>query len=224
MISLYRQTGVHVIFDRHSTKERPMVTLARHSAFLLLLALTAGLLPTVLGAAPTRYQLDAKASRVGFSFVLGGAAQKGTMPVSKAVILVDPDNLAASRVDISVDVAAVRTPLPFARVALIGPDVLDVARYPTIRFVSTKVTLAADGRLSGGAKITGKLTMRGVTRPVTLDASLFRAPGSAPDDLSNLTVQLQGQINRSDFGATGFGDLVADGVGLNIMAVIRIAR
>ena len=201
-----------------------MAILARPTAILLFIALTAGFLPAVLAAAPTRYQLDAKASRVGFSFVLGGTAQKGTMPVRKAVVLVDPENLAASRVDIVVDATAVRTPLPFARTALIGPDVLDVARYPTIRFVSTRVTLAADGRLSGGATITGKLTMRGVTRPVTLDASLFREPGSAPDDLSNLRVQLQGQISRSDFGATGFGDLVADGVGLNILAVIRVAR
>jgi polyisoprenoid-binding protein YceI len=215
---------VHLIVGKQSGKERHMAILARRTAILGVVALTTGFLPGVPAAAPTRYQLDTKASRVGFSFVLGGTAQKGTMPVSKAVVLVDPDNLAASRVDISVDVGAVRTPLPFARVALIGPEVLDAARYPTIRFVSTRVTLGADGRLSGGAKITGKLTMRGVTRPVTLDAGLFRAPGSAPDDLSNLSVQLQGQINRSDFGATGFGDLVADSVGLNIVAVIRIAR
>ena len=191
---------------------------------LMLGALMLASLPVLLMAAPTRYRLEAKSSQVGFSFTLAGALQKGTMPVSKAVILVDPDNLRASRVDISVDVARARTPLPFARNALIGPDVLDAARYPTIRFVSTKVQLAADGRLSGGAKITGKLTMHGVTRPVTLEAGLFRTAGSAPDDLSNLTVQLKGQISRSAFGATGYKDLVADTVGLNIVAEIRAIR
>lgn len=190
----------------------------------LLALLLASFLPADLAAAPTRYHLDAKTSKVGFSFTMGGTSQTGTMPVSKAVILVDPDNLAASRVDISLNVAQVRTPLPFARQALIGPDVLDVARYPTIRFVSTRVRLAPDGRLSGGATISGKLTMHGVTRPVTFEAGLFRAPGSAPDDLSVLTVLLKGQISRSAFGATGYGDLVADTVGLNISAVIRVAR
>jgi polyisoprenoid-binding protein YceI len=196
---------------------RPLVT-------TLLGTLMAAALPAMLAAAPTRYILDAKSSQVGFSFTLGGTQQNGTMPVSKAVILVDPDNLRASRVDISVNVTGVRTPLPFARKALIGAEVLDAARYPTIRFVSTKVQLAADGRLSGGAKISGKLTMHGVTRPVTLEAGLFRAQGSAPDDLSTLTVQLKGQIYRSEFGATGYKDLVADAVRLNIVAEIRATR
>jgi polyisoprenoid-binding protein YceI len=181
-------------------------------------------LASPLVAAPTRYTLDAKASRVGFNFSLGGGQQKGTMPVSHAVILVDPENLAASRVDISVDVAKVRTPLPFVRPALIGPEVLDAAKYPTIRFVSNKVQLAPDGRLSGGATISGKLTMHGVTRPVTFQAALFRAPGSAPNDLSNLTVELSGQVSRAAFGAAGFPDLVADTIGINIFAVISVSK
>jgi len=200
-----------------------MAHLRRRTAILMPVALLAGFLPTLPEAAPTRYQLDAKASRVAFSFELAGTAQSGTMPVSMADIVVDPDNLAASRVDISLDVTAARTKLPFALPALIGPNVLDAARFPTIRFVSTKVRLAADGRLSGGATITGNLTLRGVTRPLTLQANLFRAPGSAADDLSNLSVQLQGRINRSEFGATGFSDLVEDSVGLDIKAVIRAA-
>lgn len=186
--------------------------------------LPVGLWPGAVAAAPTRYELDAKASQVGFTFILGGALHKGTMPVSKAVILVDPANLAASRVDISLNVAKARTPLPFARQALIGPQVLDAKRYPSIRFVSTRVRLAADGRLSGGAKISGKLTMHGVTRPLTFYAGLFRAPGSAVDDLSTLTIRLQGELSRAAFGASGFGDLVADTVGLDITAVIRAAQ
>lgn len=201
---------------------------ARRTAILAVICLVtvflASSFPEILSAAPTRYQLDAKASSVGFTFTLGGGPQKGAMPVSKAKIIVDPANLSASRVDISLDVAGARTPLPFARKALTGPDVLDVARYPTIRFVSTKIKLAADGRLSGGAQITGRLTMRGVTRPVSLAASLFRARGSAVDDLSVLTVQLKGQVSRSAFGASGYGDLVADNVGLNITAVIHAIK
>ena len=198
-----------------------MGKLSRCTAFAFLTVLLACFLPDALMAAPTRYQLDAKASEVEFSFSMTGTLQKGTMPVSKAVILVDPANLTRARVDISVDVTGTRTPLPFARQAMIGPLVLDANRYPTIRFVSTGVKLAPDGRLSGGATITGKLTVHGVTRPVTFQAGLFRAPGSAPDDLSNLTVKLKGQISRSAFGASGFSDLVADTVGLNITGVIH---
>jgi len=201
-----------------------MLTPSRRSALVLMAALWAACLPGAPDAAPTRYQLDAEASDVGFLFTLGGGRQKGTMQVSKAVILVDPANLATSRVDISVDVASVRTPLPFVRPTLIGPEVLDAARYPTIRFVSTRVQLAPDGRLSGGAQITGKLTMHGVTLPVTFEAGLFRAKGSAKDDLSQLSVHLKGQVSRSAFGASGYSDLVADSVGLDIIAVIRASK
>lgn len=174
-----------------------------------------------LGAAPTRYRLDTSASRVGFRFVLNGAEQAGTMPVRQAEIVVDPDNLAASRVDVSVDVRGAQTPFGFATRALLAPEVLDADTFPTIRFVSRSVRLGPDGRLSGGAEISGQLTVRGVTRPVTLRADLYRARGSAPDDLSELQIHLGGEISRTAFGATGYPALVQDTVGLDIVAVIR---
>lgn len=171
-------------------------------------------------AAPTQYQLDTKSSKVGFRFSLSGVEQTGSMPVERADIVIDPKNLSASMVDVVLRVAGARTSLIFATQALIGPDVLDSAQFPTIRFVSDKVQLAQDGRLSGGARIAGKLTMHGVTKPVTLDANLYRARGSAADDLGELTVQLSGQVSRSAFGASGYADLVDDIVGLDITAVI----
>ncbi len=200
-----------------------IAAMTRLPALFPVLLLTLLLLPAPSGAMPTRYFLDAGASRVEFSFTMGGGRQNGIMPVADALIIVDPDNLAASRVDISLDVAGVRTPLPFVKPALIGPNMLDAAQFPGIRFVSTRIQLAPDGRLSGGAKITGMLTIRDVTRPVTLAAGLFRAPASAPDDLSELTIHLVGEVSRSAFGANGFGDLVADTIGLNVSAVIRTA-
>ena len=178
-------------------------------------------LASVTQAAPTRYTLNEGDSNVGFSFVMGGGAQKGTMPVQSAEIIIDPENLAASHVDVSVSVAGARTGFIFATQAMIGPDVLDATHFPTIRFVSRAVQLAPDGRLSGGARITGDLTLRGITQPVTLQANLYRQRGSAINDLSSLTVQLTGQVSRSAFGAVGYPDLVADLVGLDITAVIR---
>ena len=172
-------------------------------------------------AAPLRYRLDAAASRVGFRFVLNGAEQTGMMPVRSASIVIDPANLGASQVDVSVDVAGTRTGLIFATRALVGPEVLDAGRFPTIRFRSDKVQLARDGRLSGGARIAGQLTMRARTLPVTLVANLYRARGSEPDDLSELQVQLSGQLSRSAFGASGYANLVEDAVILDILAVIR---
>lgn len=186
-----------------------------------LLALASMACPLTARADPIRYRLDTKASSVGFRFHLSGAEQTGTMPVKQAKILIDPDDLAASSVDVTLNVAGARTGLIFITQALTSPDVLDARRHPTIHFISEKVRLDQDGRLSGTATISGQLTIRGITQPMTLAASLFRQPGSAATDLSTLQVRLSGAVSRFAFGATGYADLVDDLVQLDILALIH---
>jgi len=188
-----------------------------------LLAMACSALPVRLAAKPTRYQLDEAASRVGFTYILGGGKQNGTMPVQRANIIITPDNLIASKIDITLNAAGTRTRFIFATEALTGPDMLDVDRFPTIRFVSTRIKPAADGRISQGARIRGLLRIRDVTKVIEFDASLYRPRGSAPDDLSELTVTLTTRISRSSFGASGYADLVADTVTLNISATLHAA-
>ncbi|AXI55597.1 Protein YceI (plasmid) [Pseudoseohaeicola sp. NH-UV-7] len=197
--------------------------------FLSVRILLHAILIMVLGtatssAAPTRYALDQTVSQVGFIYVLNGAEQKGTMPVSQADLVIDPENLRDAKVDVQVSVEKARTGLIFATDALKAPSVLDAGQFPTIRFVATAIHLGADGRLSNGARIDGDITMRGVTRPASFQASLFRMQGSAPDDLSTLTIRLTGAVRRSDFGASGYADLVGDVVQLDIVARIQAQR
>lgn len=172
-------------------------------------------------ARPTRYTLDTQASSVAFAFTLSGTDQRGSMPVKHADILIDPQNLAASTVDVLVDVSRAKTGLFFATQAMTGADVLNAARYPDIRFISTRIQLGASGRISEGARITGDLTVRGVTRPVTLEATLYRRPGSDANDLIQLNIRLRASISRSAYGASGYSDLVADTVTLDIQATIN---
>lgn len=187
----------------------------------LVLALAGLALPLPALSSPIRYRLDPAASKVGFGFILGGGLQHGTMPIEKADIVIDPANLSRSRADVTLRADAARTGLIYATQAMVGPGVLEVDRYPTIRFVSTRVQLAPDGRLSGGARLRGLLTLRGVTRPIELRADLYRPRGTAPDDLSELTIRLSGSLSRRAFGATAYSDLVADTISLDINAVIR---
>ena len=193
----------------------------RHA--LILLASSCALPSTAL-AAPTRYQLEPDHSHVGFKFKLNGIAQNGSMPVERADITIDPQNLSTSRIDVAVTAARARTGLVFITQALASPGVLNSAQFPTIRFVSRRITLGASGRISDGAQINGDLTVRGITRSVTLQAALYRPRGTAPDDLSQLDVVLRGGLNRHDFGASGFPDLVADTVILDIRARINAAK
>lgn len=179
------------------------------------------LAPTSVVAAPQTYRLDPGATKVGFGFDLNGIAQTGEMPVTRSRILLDPARLEAASVDVTLDVSKARTGLFLATQAMLGSEVLDAARFPTIRFRSTRVRLARDGRLSDGARLFGDLTLRGITRPIALQADIYRPQGSAPDDLSTLTIHLRGALSRADFGAAGYPDLVADTVRLEIAATIH---
>ena len=173
-------------------------------------------------AAPERYLLQADRSEVGFVFLLNGSGMRGSMPVIAADVVIDVDDFARSHVDVTLDARRARTALVFATQALKGASVLDVASHPTIRFRSTAVRLRDARNLSAGGQIDGQLTIRGVTRPATLSVALFRQSGSAEGDLSQLSFRLGGTIRRSDFGATGHADIVADTITLDIAA--RVAR
>lgn len=186
--------------------------------------LTAALLLFPLGAmaAPVQYTLQADRSEVGFVFALSGAQNRGSMPVRAANITIDFDAFSTSSVDVTVDVRGARTGLIFATEALKAASVLDAANHPTIRFQSTAVRPNNARALSAGGEIDGLLTIKGVTRPVTLQAALFRQQGTAEGDLSQLSFRISGQVSRSAFGATGYSDIVADTISLDIAArVIR---
>ena len=188
-----------------------------------MLALTIAALARPGFAAPTPYRLGPGGATITYLFTLNGGQVKGTVPVGRADLRVDPGNLAASTADVTADIRRARTGFVFATEALKSKSVLDAATFPQARFTSTRVILGPGGRISGGAAIEGNLTLRGVTRPVRFAAELFRKRGSAPGDLSALDVRLQGEIYRSAFGATGYADIVADRVGIDIRADIAAA-
>ncbi len=172
-------------------------------------------------AALIPYVLTPDSTNVGFTFDLSGVPQSGTMPIQSADIKIDVNRLQDSQVTVVLNVAEARTKLPFARGPMLSQSVLNAKDFPTITFTSTRIQLGPNGRISEGATMTGNLTVRGVTHPVTLQAALYRRPGSEADDLDALSILLEGALNRQAFGASGYPDLVADTVSLNIRAEIN---
>ncbi|HMQ28984.1 MAG TPA: YceI family protein, partial [Acidimicrobiales bacterium] len=145
---------------------RPAILRAAAAAAGLALALHLTTPPAE--ARPIAYRLDAEASEVGFETDFGPDLITGRMPVAAASVVIDFDRPAASRVSVTLDLAHARASFPFATQAMLGPKVLDARSHPTIRFDSTAVR--AKGGAGARAEIDGMLTIRGVTRPVTLDA------------------------------------------------------
>lgn len=191
------------------TRYLPNVMIRALAAFVLCLAAAAA------SAAPERYLLDTARSQVTFTYSFQGREQQGTMPVQAAKMVLDLDTLSASRVSVTLNARAARAGFVFATNAMRGKTMLDTDAHPAITFRSTSIR----GSLRGAA-VTGQLTIRGVTRPVTLKAGLYRQQGTARTDRDNLVVLLTGEISRSAFGASGYPNMVGDRIGLRVVAVI----
>lgn len=181
------------------------------------LALLVALAATTAFAKVVDYMLDPAASTVAFETDFGPDQITGTIPLLAADVALDFDEVRNCTVAVALDVTGATASFPFAAQALKGPKVLDTANFPQLTFQSTSVIRDGDG-----AAVTGNLTIRGVTRPVTLLARISRPAGSAEGDMSRLTVQLTGAVNRSDFGATGWMDMVGDEVRIIITARIDV--
>lgn len=182
---------------------------------LAAMAITMALAGAVM-AAPRSYTLDTAGSEVGFAWDLGADEIRGTMPVARADLVIDFDDLSRSRVDVAVDVTGAEAGFPFATQGMLGPTILDAAQWPLIEFTSDDVRRTGPGT----AEVHGDITVRGVTRPTVFAAEIYRERGSLPGDLSALVVLLTGALSRSAFGADGWSDLAGDEVRLRILAHI----
>jgi polyisoprenoid-binding protein YceI len=139
-------------------------------------------------------------------------------------LTIDPANLASAKVDVTIPIAKVTTASAgltshLLKAATEGgkADFFGADPAPA-RFVSTSVVLDDDG---DEAKVTGNLTLNGITRPVTLDAE-FNGAGHHPMN-KKLTVGFKGEakIKRSDFGITYGIPMVSDEVELEIHAAFE---
>ncbi len=167
-------------------------------------------------AAPAAYHLQPDLSSVGFETDFGPDKITGSMPIATADLTLDFAHVGGSKVAVTLNAAGAQASFPFAAQAMKGPKVLDTAEFPQIAFVSTGVMAEAQG-----ATVSGNITIRGVTKPASFHAEIYRQQGTVKGDLSHLTIRLTGAVIRSDFGAVGWHDLVGDEVRLDILARIE---
>ncbi|MGH6781709.1 MAG: YceI family protein [Sphingomonadaceae bacterium] len=159
------------------------------------------------------YVVETSHTRVLFSLNhFGFNDYYGEFADATGSLVIDPKNPAASKLDVSVPVASVSTSNATLDEELKGADWFDAAQFPAIRFVSIAVQQTG----ANTAKVTGNLTMHGVTKPVVLDAT-FNAAGANPLSKTFTTgFHVQGMIRRSDFGVDKYVLLVGDEVKLVI--------
>ncbi len=139
-------------------------------------------------------------------------------------LVIDPANPAAARVDVTIPVAKVTTASAGLTSHLLRagkdggkPDFFGPAPADA-KFVSTSVVLDNDG---DEAKVTGNLTLNGVTRPVTLDVDFHGAGNNPMNKKATVGFEAEGKIRRSDFGITYAIPMVSDEVELEIHAAFE---
>ena len=161
-------------------------------------------------ADPGHTQVAWRVDHLGFSLyngIFGGAT--GTLTL-------DPARPAAAAVAVEVPVAGVVTTVPALNDHLKSPDFFDAAKFPTVTFKSTSVTVSGSH-----ATIAGLLTLHGVTRPVTLDARFVGAGTNPLSKKPTIGFVATTAIKRSDFGMTFLAPALGDTVDLTINAAFE---
>jgi polyisoprenoid-binding protein YceI len=160
---------------------------------------------------PTHTRVQFTVSHMGFTDWWGDFTG-----VSGSLVL-DPARLAASRVEIAIPVASVATTNATLDGELRSADWFDAARFPTIRFVSTRIVRTGPAR----ATIDGNLTLHGVTRPVALDARFVGAGLNPLSKAYTIGFNATATIRRSDYGVTMDLPLVGDETAIRISAAFE---
>lgn len=164
-------------------------------------------------AAAADYSVQPAASKLGFSTTFQGESFDGQFGQWTAAISYDAANLASAKFDVEVTLASAKTGDNDRDTALPGSDFFDVAKFPKAHFVTTAF------RQNGAQVIAdGNLTLRGVTKPVSLNVT-FKPQGSGA------TLDVAGTVKRLDFGVgTGdYADTSVIGGDVKISAHLQLA-
>ncbi len=167
-------------------------------------------------AKPVAYDIVTEKSVIGFSYQFGADTVTGVFPQYSATISIDFETASNSHVDVVLNAAKAKAGFVFATHALRSKKILATSDYPNITFVSKSIRATKDGAL-----IKGLVTVRGISQPLALTARLMRAPGTLANERTNLHLILTGEINRHDFGASGWPNYVGDILAIKIDAYIK---
>lgn len=168
-----------------------------------------------------RYAVETSHTRVQFSVShMGFSNWYGDFTGVTGSLTLNPAAIASAKVDITVPVASVSTTNATLDGELKSADWFDAGRYPTIRFVSTKVVQTAPGK----ADITGDLTFHGVTKPVVLAATFIGAGDNPMSKAYTVGFDATATLKRSDFGVKTYVPMIGDETSLRISAAFEKAQ
>lgn len=168
---------------------------------------------TQASAAPERYVYDPAHTQIMFSVShLGFSFSHGMFTKFSGGFTLDSEKPEESMADISIETGSVDLNSEAWETHMKSPDFFNVEKFPAMTFKSMKVERTGEKT----AKMTGDLTLLGVTKPVTLDVT-FNSTGVHPMNKNNIAgFSLKGALKRSDFGMAYGLPNIGDDVQLDI--------
>jgi polyisoprenoid-binding protein YceI len=176
----------------------------------ILLAIVAITYTTVLQA--QHFIPTDNGSSIKFTIKNLGFNTNGTFTGLKGNVIFQPDNLPASTFTVSVDAATVNTDNSTRDKHLKKEEYFDVAKFPSLSFVSTKITA---GTSSGNYNMVGRITIKGISKEITFPFSAH-AQGNGYQFTGNF------KLNRRDFGVGSSSMMLSDN--LNVVLVVAVEK
>ncbi|HFX6516861.1 YceI family protein [Acinetobacter nosocomialis] len=175
--------------------------------------LAVALASTVTLAAPVDYKIDPTHTATVFSWNhFGFSTPSANFSDIQGVIKVDNAKPANSSVNVTIPLSSVNTNVPALDKEFQQEAWFNAAKYPNITFKSTKVETKDKKHF----KITGDLTVKGVTKPVVLDAVLNKQGEHPMAKVPAIGFNATTSFNRSDFGLGNYVPNVGDKITVNI--------
>lgn len=159
------------------------------------------------------YQIDPMHTAVAISWDhFGFSNPMAFIPNATGEVKFDSENPQKSTVNVTLPVGQIDTFVPKLTEEFRGAEYFDVAKYPTATFRSTKVTAKGDDKF----EIVGDLTLKGITKPVTLEAKLNKQGEQPMLKKPAIGFDATGTIKRSDFKIDKYVPHVSDEIRLTI--------
>jgi polyisoprenoid-binding protein YceI len=187
-----------------------------------ILVLALGLASASAFAASETYTIDSGHTQTVFSWNhFGYSNPTANFDKIEGTITYDAANPTKSSVDVTIAIDSINSHVVKFNEHLKSPDFFDAATYPTATFKSTKVE---KGSAKDTFKVTGDLTIHGVTKPVTIDAKLNAASEHPMKKVPAIGFDGALTIKRSDFGIGKYAPNVSDDVKIQITTEATVPK
>lgn len=181
------------------------------------LALAAALLWSAAPAGATTYTLEPDYTQGVFRWNhLGFSSPAAQFAQGEGTLEFDPANPTRASVKVTIPLRTLNTGVPALDDDFRSSDFFDTARFPTATFTSTKVEQAAAGGMDR-LKVTGDLTLHGMTHPITLEVTLVKIGSNPRSGVPTIGFDASTTLKRSQFGLGEYVPQVGDEIQLHLI-------